>query len=203
MNIITRLLTLTISISILFVVYCKPQKEMPFKRTVIPNNIFGINFCKLQLSDIISSLKNNKKIFKCYNTSIDNEIKYTGKNEELEKITGIITNFYIGKGLDRNKIIEVWYNYFPFDEEFIFSLKFKEEYYTTLLELLNKELGAKNSNVNSEGYGEISWNDDPKHNSCILHIILSKRQQYDDPEKAEKGVCYLEIRTRARYPHVH
>ena len=202
MNIITKIFTILILISILSTVYCK-KKETPLKHTIIPSKIFGIDFCKLQLSDIFNELTNKKAKFKCYDGSTGDEFKYTGERKELDRIGCIESNYFIGKGLDNKSLIYAAYGYIPFDEEFIFSIKFKEEYYDTLLELLNKQLGAENSNVNFRGYGEISWDDDPKHNSCILHIILSKRQQYDDPAKAEKGVCYLEIRTRARHPHVH
>ncbi len=202
MNIITKIFTGIILISILSTLYCK-SKEAEYKYTIFPANMFEIDFCKLQLIDIINGLRIRHSNFKCYNTSLDHEVQCNEGNAGLGKITAIAAEYFIGKGFNKTKIIKVGYNYIPFDEEFIFSIKFKEEYYDTLLELLNKQLGAENSNVNFRGYGEISWSDDPKHNSCILHIILSKRQQYDDPAKAEKGVCYLEIRTRARHPHVH
>ena len=57
MNIITKIFTILILISILSTVYCK-KKETPLKHTIIPSKIFGIDFCKLQLSDIFNELTN-------------------------------------------------------------------------------------------------------------------------------------------------
>jgi hypothetical protein len=187
-----------------FIIYCKP-KEVTFHHTIFAHQLFGIDFCQLTKQTIIEDLQNNKIQFKCYDFFDEEEIVYNNSIAVQNKIGLIETNFFIGKGFDKLKIISVQYIHITTYDGFRIIIKFKDDYYNNLNELLKEQLGRKTLNINFNKYDEISWNANPDMSvpTCISSIILSKRLKYDDPLKAEKGVCFLEIRTRARHPHVH
>jgi len=186
----------------LSILYCKPKEEVPFKRTFIPDKMFGIDFCNLQLIHIVRELQSKQVIFKCYDDETNEEIECNEKNVQ-RKIINIETGYFIGLKFFNKNIVKIIYHHNPLYDDLKFTLQFNIIYYNTLLEVLNKQLGAGNSNVNFDNYDEISWNENPAGESCIMDITLSKRLKYDDPVKAEKRVCYLVINTRARHPHVH
>ena len=194
-----------IMIIALFVFSCKSDesknswayKVEPDQYTVFPEELFGINFCKIEFIDIIKELQRKKIDFEYYDKAKDRFVKYTGDDYKIEKTEDLKSNYFIGEGLDKSKIIEVIYADPYKIGGFHFKLKFKEEYYDTLLELLGNILGKQNSNYNSLNYHETSWDADPNHavSTCISSITISKKRRY---EKAEKGICYLEIIMRPR-----
>ena len=202
MNIITKVLTIIIFIIMLSILYCKPKEEVPFKRTFIPDKMFGIDFCNLQLIHIVRELQSKQVIFKCYDDETNEEIECNEKNVQ-RKIINIETEYFIGLKFFNKNIVKIIYHHNPLYDSLTFVIQFSINYYNTLLELLKNQLGAANANVNRHNYGEISWDENPAGKSCIMDITLSKRLKYGDPAKAGKEVCYLVINTRARHPHVH
>jgi hypothetical protein len=175
-----------------------------YEDAVFPDKMFGIDFCKLQFIDIVRVLYNKRVAFQCYDGD-GIAIKCTASKEGLNKICRIDTDYFIGRELDKDKIIDIAYFHMPYDDYFIFKIEFKEEYYDIIYDLLKNKLGSNTARVNEIGYDEISWRADPQMSvpTCISKIILSKRYRYETIEEAKKGVCYLSIQTRARNPHIH
>ena len=187
-------------------------------------HFFGINFCEIKFIDIVNQLINKKIEFQYHDFKTGNLISYSGEKIEFKNIDGITTKCFIGRGLDESKIIQIEYMD-SFHENLMFRIKLKEDYYEILLKLLNEKLGSGYAIYNKKKYDETTWNPDMQYTKyhkdndesgswkldikgssvpiCLESVIISKRLQYDDPEKFEKGVCYLEIITRSRDLHVH
>ena len=79
----------------LSILYCKPKEEVPFKRTFIPDKMFGIDFCNLQLIHIVRELQSKQVIFRCYDDETNEEIECNEKNVQ-RKIINIETEYFIG-----------------------------------------------------------------------------------------------------------
>jgi len=195
---------------ILLIFSCKQSEQMnswaykegPKKYTVFPKEFLGINFCKLQFVDIINEFKTKNLEFEYFDNDAKSFIKYESDKIKIDQTEDVKAVYFIGSELDKSKILEVIYTD-PYREGWLhLQIKFKEEYYDILLELIGNKLGKENSNYNRLNYNEISWDADPDHAvpTCISNIIISKKQRY---EKSEKGVCYLKIITRSRDSHVH
>jgi hypothetical protein len=180
-------------------------REGSKKYTTFPEEFLGINFCKIEFIDIIKELQRKKIDFEYYDDAKDQFVRYSGDINKIQQIENLKSKYYIGTVLDKSKILEVIYSD-PYREGwFHLKIKFKEEYYEILLELIGNKLGKETTNYNRLNYNEISWDADPDHavHTCISNVIISKKLRYENGGKGETGVCYMEIITRSRDPHVH
>jgi len=213
MKIVKKILLITV---LLLFISCKPAEKEKVQNnswayivkmnqyTVFTEEFLGINFCKIKFIDIIEEFRRKNINFQYYSNVKDCLVKYTGEKTGFEKSEFLETTYFVGTELDKSKILQVTYEDPYKAGGFRFTIKFKEEYYDTLLCLLGEKLGTKNANYNRNKYNETSWNADPDHAvpTCISSITMSKKLRYDEDKKGEKGVCYLEIKTRPRSGHV-
>jgi hypothetical protein len=171
------------------------------KFTIFPDKFLGINFCKIELSEIIKKFQKEKIYFTCYDIDTGDLFRFTNLEDDINKIGYIKTTFFIGTDLDKTQIASVTYADMDNEGWLHFTIKFKIAYYDELLEILGKKLGIENVNYNRQNYGETSWNANPNHSSptCISSVTISKRLRYDDVEKA---VGYLQIETRPRKTNI-
>ncbi len=192
------------AIIMIFVIHtgcCMRENQIKYGNEIeIPNTIYGINFSNARLIDIISILQMKKVNFKCYDWEGE-EFKWKGSKKDIDRIGSIEANYFVGSGLNSNKIVKVDYTVISPYMAFQVRITMEEDYYSNVLESLNKQFGEENAYINLGRYGEISWlakkNIEPMD---ISDITVSKRQSVSDsPEKAAKRrLFYLTIITEGK-----
>ncbi len=206
-------------IMILSIVDCKPKepkkpidkkyawayRKGAYKHTVLPHVFLGVNFCKINFIKTVKKFQRKKIGFIYYNPRADREVKYSGEKIDFKSLELIRTNYCAFPKLDKSKVVEVIYSGSYYVNGWIqIKIKFKEDYYYTLLDLLGKKLGTKTVNYNRKKYNETAWNTDPDHAvpTCISKVLISRRLRYDDIKKENDGFAYLQIDTRPPKEHV-
>lgn len=175
------------------------------KRINLPNEFLGIDFCTLTAKEIIEKHEKAGAPYKIIDLDKNEEIKFDGDYEKLEISMAIISKYFIGKGIDQNKIIRVYYGYIPIYDSIDITIDLKEEYYHTVLEQLKKQFGFENAYVRmntEEGYGVVEWSSERGH--CIDCITISNESEENNKKVKRKGSFSLEIRMHPRIEdHVH
>lgn len=189
-----------------FLILCSKSKDEKVKLGKDVNFsdiVFGINFCTTNMIDVIHQLKNKKTDFTLYDYD-SKELKITDFNKNQRDIFYIISNNFIGTGINKDKIIKVMYSHDPEDESFALSeiaIDFKLDYYDEFLSKLKSEYGSESMYFNLNGYNENSWISDSEK-TCVYYITISKRLKNAPIENENDDICHIDIVTRARNSHV-
>jgi len=168
------------------------KKDFKIRSYVImPENLYGINFCEINLWNVIMTLNNQKKTYQCNQ-------KCPSHKHEANIIDSIQSEYFIGNVLKQKFIVSVNYSFLHSYSSFILTITIDNQYYSELLNHLNSQFLPENASINLNDYNEISWyaNPDSKIKTCISIITLSKRLKHEMYSKDSEKFCYLEIQTR-------
>ncbi|MEJ5363390.1 MAG: hypothetical protein WBK20_03770 [Spirochaetota bacterium] len=173
------------------------------KRIDLPEVFLGINFCTLKAKDIIEAHQRAGAQYTIFDNDKNKEVTYDGNEEQLIADIKITSNYFIGKGIPGEMIMECSYSYIPIWDNFEITITVKEEYYNEWLNKCIKQFGYENAYINTDGYGEYMWSSGGQ-NDCIHWIYISKKSVGQFSPKVVPGGFFIVIRMTDRIKdHVH
>ena len=177
-------------------------KTVKVIHTIFPEELFGINFCTIELKDIIKKFQSNNIEFTCRDGN-GRVFILQNLEHDIKRLVTVNSKMFIGKELDQKQIVDVGYSDIPSMGWFAFTIAFKIEYYDKVLEMLCEKFGEEKANYNKPNSGEITWYADPDYSipTCISKVTISKTRLFAEPDMVIQGAGYLEIETRPRHPH--
>jgi len=150
----------------------KENSNSEYHYVNFPVEVFGININSLSKEKVVCILESKKiKYFSYYPYEVDVPSKL--------KDSLIITNYFIGTGLDTSKIIKIEYDFSKMGiSQNIIGIQFDYSYYETLLKLLTEKYGPCNKKLmplckgDKDTYNFV-WGNSRESKSSLDEIVVA------------------------------
>ncbi len=178
--------------------YNKEQENKEVKERLVdcPKKAFGINMNELTSQKLLHILNSKKIKYRIYYF------------EDFPKTPKVVTDYFIGQGIDKGKIRRVMYSFSPFTGIPDIEVEIEGEYLNDLVNYLKKIYGEPTKYINEGNKYSITWKCDEQSKSTVEFIAVDKGESLHFYEgvglKADKEKIYLLIRPREYgCDHVH
>ncbi|MGB4268283.1 MAG: hypothetical protein WBK20_03785 [Spirochaetota bacterium] len=178
--------------------YNKEQGKEEVKERLVdcPKDALGINLNKLTAEKLLHILNTKKVKYGIY------------YYEDFPKTPNIVTDYFIGQGIDKGKIRRVMYSFSPFTGIPDIEIEMEGKYLNQLIKYLKNNFGEPTEYIAEDNEYYIKWKCKDQSKSTIEFIAINKGKSlyfYEDfGLKADKEKIYLLIRPREYgCDHVH